>query len=141
MKTLEELIESMLLASEVNRQYREENADVLHYLKCYQDCLKQMENNQMIIEDAVRQRDAHIKALAEMKRNDPLTWDELRQMLGKPVWMEWNECKGWRLVNCFDSVTTGKKAVALTDRFGVDFVFDEETIVKCEVKVYRKERE
>ena len=33
MRTLDEVIESMELTSDVNRHYREENADVLHYLK------------------------------------------------------------------------------------------------------------
>ena len=78
--------------------------------------------------------------MADIVDNPPLTFDEVREMVGMPVWMEWNDVKGWRLVNCFDSTITGEKAVALTDRFGVDFVFSAETFAKCEVKVYRKER-
>ena len=83
---------------------------------------------------------AYIKAMADLEDNPPLTFEEVREMVGMPVWMEWNDAKGWRLVNCFDSTVSDEKAVALTDRFGVDFVFSAETFAKCEVKVYRKER-
>ena len=33
--------------------------------------------------------------LAEMRKNDPLTWDELKQMEGKPVWVENKFYKKW----------------------------------------------
>ena len=90
MRTLDELIEEMQLKSDVNRNYREENADVLHYLVEYRACQQHMEVVEQIRQDAVRQRDAHIKALAELKRNDPLSWEELKQMEGKPVWVEYD---------------------------------------------------
>ena len=41
--------------------------------------------------------------LQDFYRNDPLTWDELKQMEGKPVWIEgehgciWNQ-KAWSLI-------------------------------------------
>lgn len=94
--------------------------DALHYLKWF------------------KARDEMSRKL-DREDKEPLTFDEIRNMLGQPVWMEWNGTKGWRLVNWFDSVTTGEKAIALTDRFGVDFVFTSETIKKCGVEVYRKE--
>ena len=90
MRTLDEVIESMQLTSDVNRNYREENADVLHYLVEYRACQQHMEVVEQIRQDAVRQWDAHIKALAELKRNDPLSWEELKQMEGKPVWVEYD---------------------------------------------------
>lgn len=31
-------------------------------------------------------------------KNDPLTWDELKDMEGKPIWVEHKLFKGWRLV-------------------------------------------
>ena len=111
-------------------------ADALHYLKEYRDTRQQLLDGMKRLENKELM---YIHAMANLEDNPPLTFEEVREMLDKPVWMEWNNVKGWRLVNCFDSVTTGKKAVALTDRFGVDFVFDEEMFEKCEVKVYRKE--
>ena len=95
MKSLDEVIEEMQLKSDVNRHYREENADVLNYLVLCRNYKKQMEIVEQIKQDAVRQRDAHIKALADLKRNDPLTWDELRQMEGKPVWWMHGEVGEW----------------------------------------------
>ena len=99
MKTLDELIESMQLTSDVNRHYREENADVLYYLVEHREYKKHMELVEQIHQDAVRQRDLHIRALVELKRKQdeleakadkPLTWEELKQMLGKPVYIEFN---------------------------------------------------
>jgi len=99
------------------------NIDALHYLKEYRTT-----------------QTAYIKAMADLEDNPPLTFEEVREMVGMPVWMEWNYSKGWRLVNCFDSTVSDEKAVALTDRFGVDFVFSAETFAKCEVMVYRREK-
>lgn len=47
--------------------------DALHYLKEYQ--MLQI---------------AYLKAMADLEENPPLTWDELQQMEGKPVWVEDN---------------------------------------------------
>lgn len=90
MKTLDEVIDAMEYEAQYNNgEQRDFDADALHYLKEYQGMQTLCEANQQKIDDAVRQRDAHIKALAELKRNEPITWDELRQMEGKPVWVEW----------------------------------------------------
>ena len=73
---------------------------------------------------------------AEHSGNEPLTFQQVRDRLGCPVWMELEKAKHWCLVNYFDSVTTGVKAVALTDRYGVDFVFQEHDFESGFVKVY-----
>ena len=61
-------------------------ADTLHYLKEYRTL-------QM----------AYVKAMADIEENPPLTWDELQQMEGKPVWMESHggiaEFTGWCIVS------------------------------------------
>ena len=118
MKTLNEVIDKY----EAIPYLSPLEADALHYLKEYRTL-----------------QYGYIKAMADLEDNPPLTFEEVREMVGMPVWMEWNDAKGWRLVNCFDSTVSDKKAVALTDRFGVDFVFSAETFAKCEVMVYRKE--
>ena len=42
---------------------------------------------------------------AQMKldavKNEPLTWDELRQMEGEPVWIETDNVKFWTVVDNF----------------------------------------
>ena len=138
MRTLEEIIETMTLTCDVNSQYREQNADVLHYLKSYQDALKQMEENQQIIEDAVRQRDAHIKALAELKQNNPLTWFDLRTMDEKPVWLEVkNGERKWVIIWIHpDNVDE----IYITDAYGLRGKLNQLLYFRGEIKAYRKER-
>lgn len=54
------------------------NLDALHYLKEYQ-----------------RLQIAFLKALADLEDNPSLTWDELKQMEGKPVWIMWTVKGEW----------------------------------------------
>lgn len=90
-------------------------ADALHYLKEYKahqaDWNYALANSEQFAEA----RDKHIEALKELKQkkkeyddiltdyvalktcwveqqaNLPMTWDELKQMKGKPVWVEWTK--------------------------------------------------
>lgn len=50
--------------------------DALHYLREYRDKHEEM----LQMEEAL--------GYCEMAENRPLTWDELKQMEGKPVWVE-----------------------------------------------------
>ena len=119
MKTIDEVIVGLgICARELDCNCCRE---AVHYLMMYKELTKDAES------------------FAEWKENPPLTFDEVYAMIDKPVWMEWYTAKGWRLVNSFYSKLKGEKAVALTDRLGVDFVFGKETFENCEVKVYRKE--
>lgn len=58
--------------------------DALYYLREYQTT-----------------QTAYIKAMADLEDNPVLTWDELKQMEGKPVWVEENwhkyEAKYWSI--------------------------------------------
>jgi hypothetical protein len=70
--------------------------DALNHLKMYRSDRLQYEADRKHWQEEMTQvmdqynsaRDKHIKALAELKQNDPLTWDELLRMEGKPVWLE-----------------------------------------------------
>jgi len=55
------------------------NADVLHYLKEYQEQAKDFDYDEL-----QELRDWY----AEEHCNPALSWDELKQMIGKPVWVE-----------------------------------------------------
>jgi len=47
---------------------------------------------------------AYIKAMADIEDNPPLTWDELRRMEGKPVWVEYGigfNQKRWVVIHSF----------------------------------------
>ena len=48
-------------------------------------------------------------------KNDPLTWDELKQMEGKPVWIELQKgiWKGWDVVGGFDEDDFGVAMVTV----------------------------
>ena len=57
--------------------------DALHYLKEYRrDCEELVE--------AAKSLTKKEHELAVEDKNDPLTWDELREMEGKPVWVEYD---------------------------------------------------
>ena len=94
------------------------------------DCGKELDNEYNYCPWCGTRKDA------EHGGKEPLTFQQVRDRLGNPVWMELEKSKHWCLVNHFDSVTTGAKAVALTDRYGVDFVFSEHDFENGFVKVY-----
>lgn len=132
MKTLDEVIKALEICSNNQRcidgcpyykndcpQYEMEK-DALHYLKEYQDRKEALRNwtekaisEQQNLSDAITFMRAYrddkddLTALRaywkEQHENNALTWDELKQMEGKPVWVEgehgyiWNQ-KAWSLI-------------------------------------------
>lgn len=90
MKTLDEVIEAIGFCKSGNLSkckdcpyigtceldYAVLSDDVLHYLREYRDKHEEM----LQMEEAL--------GYCEMSENRPLTWDELRTMEGKPVWVE-----------------------------------------------------
>ena len=67
--------------------------DALHYLKEYQQTVRWIE----IESEKFKQTVDFIK---KATANEPLTWDELKQMEGKPVWVEALLYKQWAIVAC-----------------------------------------
>ena len=59
----------------------ERESDALHYLKEYQQTVKW-------IEIEAEQFEQTCEFIRKATANDPLTWDELQKMEGKPVWVE-----------------------------------------------------
>ena len=69
--------------------FNHDREDALIYLKAYQW--------QMTNPDGDRQQLEKCRALlSDFYRNDPLSWEELKQMAGMPVWVE--PCKEWMLI-------------------------------------------
>ena len=62
-------------------------ADAMHYLKEYREKHKEICETAKVIADSW---ELHKQTMAFEYRNDPLSWDELKQMEGKPVWAEYN---------------------------------------------------
>ena len=91
MKTLDEVIE--ILEKVVTHDYvwfYEKTAlmtietliDTLQYLREYQWQMTNPDGDHQQLEKAQ-------KLLWKFYQNDPLTWDELQQMIGKPIWVEY----------------------------------------------------
>ena len=126
MKTIDEVIEKIEefwvcpCVDEANEycDLIEVREDVLHHLKEYRGLLKMWNDK-----------------LDKEQENQPLTWDELKQMGGKPVWIE---CEYYFrpqwviLTNVYD-----EKAMFIGDRI-VDSELKEE--MGDVWKAYRKER-
>ena len=71
----------------------ERETDTLHYLKEYRETKKHL----ACLDDAEIRGDD-----TQLVNNPPLTWDELREMKGKPVWMEddtgTKHYRGWAII-------------------------------------------
>lgn len=111
MKTLDEVIDKLekadLTWSNIkNNLNYEDFRDALHYLKEYK-------TNQEDPDGDHQQLEKCRSLLQDFYRNDPLSWDELKGMTGKPVWVELlkGKWKGWDVIGGFDE-----------DDFGVDMV-------------------
>lgn len=59
--------------------------DALHYLKKYREEYKALIK---AINEAIDVEMKYYDMIEELERNSPLTWNELKKMEGKPVWIE-----------------------------------------------------
>ena len=131
MKTLNEVLEAM-----TNEICLNSKADcwevpvdlygvILHYLHEYQ------RDKQIFAYDVAK------KNLELSERNEPLTWDELKLMEGKPVWIELlgnGHWKGWDVIAGFDDDDFGDAMVTV---HGDDYYFAD---LGKTWQAYRKER-
>ena len=124
MMTLDDVISKIELAwacpsSDEGSEYcdlMEVRDDALHYLKMYRSDQEQWGFFQKNYEDELKQKikdfgdakERFVKRLKELDigtLNDPLTWSELRQMEGKPVWIEADngqeQFKHWFIIDEF----------------------------------------
>lgn len=160
MKTLDEVIKAINWCTELdqsgcgacpysdnadNRCYEE---DALHYLKELKEARAILATAR---EEAKKQIDA-IKIMAinsmanqcetcpwrkheDLGKNEPLTWDELKSMEGKPVWVE--ECngdtKGWLLI-----LRTNYDVINCTTKHGNSFYLYKSSYSE-KWQAYRKE--
>ncbi len=103
MKTLDEVIEQFEKQMEKGQAKilcvgtLDSIPDALHYLKEYRDKHEEM----LQMEEAL--------GYCEMADNRPLTWDELKTMAGKPVWIEFLNDEGewngeWCLVESSNDI-------------------------------------
>ena len=161
METLDELIE---IASDRTNGFDEMSIEkqMLHYLKMLRDMTcgtsQKLRNTSqitcpkchsefVILDDPDGDHAQLLKCqalLQDFYRNDPLTWDELKAMEGKPVWVEYNfqiddkefrdKSKRWCIVREFNPWHDTE--IIITEN---GFVLSKNEQIKC-WQAYRKER-
>lgn len=136
MKTLDEVIAELEFEMTYNNgEMKPIDADALHYLKEYKNT---DENYKKSIAHVTEVIDHYEKMVADYLsvNNPPLTWQELRQMEEKPVWVE--ECngdtKGWLLI-----LRTNYDVINCTTKHGNSFYLYKSSYGE-KWKAYRKER-
>ena len=164
MKTLDEVIDNFEKACDLERRCEgcsgclsqeygcpndgaESVPDALEYLKEYRskqetiaEQLAELEQkNDHVCELAktvCEEYDRLCNRLAEEYRNDALSWDELKTMEGKPVWVELlkGKWKGWDVIGGFDEDDFGAAMVTIC---GDDYYKDD---MGKTWQAYRKER-
>jgi len=130
MKTLDKVIEELQYWDTCHEYpecfYDDEvTRDALHYLKEYQRYQNTPSCNGHM---------ALVDYFEESQKNEPLTWDELKEMEDKPVWVETEPINGWIIVEIRDSFMKGREYI----KFGLLELSNKE--LGKTWKAYRKER-
>ena len=128
MKTLDEVIET---APYVGTEWTN---DALHYLKEYRDHMK---NEIIELQEEVKKQKEMIEFLEK-----PLTWDKLKQMFHKPIWIETKTKKGWVIINNFEAVTPSSENMNVihTSHRGAKYSHFARHLMGQTWQAYRKER-
>ena len=141
MKTLDEVIDAMERCSiphyfdckgcpyedddaEVGCQSDDRDADALNYLKEY----REKHDDILRMEEAL--------GYCEIMANPPLTWDELKSMEGKPVWVEHIYYKKWLIVK-----DVYEETIVLDGNGFYTQYFSDDNEKETRWQAYRKERE
>lgn len=78
-------------------------ADAINYLKEYKRDKDELDSTRLAYIDILTDYVALKNFWAESQANPPLTWDELREMDGKPVWATFdNENGTWYIAKVYD---------------------------------------
>ena len=77
----------------------------------------------------------YIHAMANLEDNPPLTWDELREMVGKPVWVEHKHYSKWLIV-----YEVWEHTIVLDGNGYYTQYFSDDNDKEVRWKAYRKER-
>ena len=140
MKTLDEVIKAYEICLNINETscrgcpYTEFNAEGKWACSLCGNCT---EDTLSYLKEYRTLQYGYIKAMADLEDNPPLSWDELKQMEGKPVWIVPEEEKGyWFVIEFFNN----------NSYYGGDrVIFTNDVILnRCDLgktwQAYRKER-
>lgn len=146
-KTLDEVIQVLedQINDEMNCEYsdnwivnKNDVADAIHYLKEYKNTDEFYKN---AIAHVIEVVDHYEKMVADYLsvNNPPLTWDELKAMKMKPVWIEFlNSDNRWAIVRRVNDDVMNY-TVVINEGFGYDaHILKDDYVRYC--KAYRKER-
>ena len=133
MKTLDEVIEAEEICSQIDAEcsicpYKatakgwceEKDRDALFYLKEYKKDREDPDGDHQQLEKCRA-------LLQDFYRNDPLSWDELKQMEGKPVWVEAQYPHSWCIVREVQKYMDGTEEIVLDG-------------LNCKIGIGRKEK-
>lgn len=105
MKTLDEVIDNFEKACDLERRCEgcsgclgQENGCPNDGAECVPDALHYLKEYQKIEDEYEELKDWWAEEHAE---NEPLSWDELKGMVGKPVWVEGDRGNMWIIVGAF----------------------------------------
>ena len=102
MRTLKEVI-AILAKGIADVEAYDAVDDALYYLREYHDNYGNL----------IASMNHHLRKIKELEQNDPLSWEELCEMEGEPIWVEQHhgDTKGWLLIlrKCDDVVTCTTK--------------------------------
>lgn len=157
MKTIDEVIDWYANRRTVliGRATKEEMEDsVLHYLKAFRDAKDALDaEREKTIEAYCQWKDAREKLEAqtsqmmwvdkhfqfEISDNPPLDWETLKQMEGKPVWVEERSCRLWIIARNFQRVQYGNIDTEWLRTDIREIYYDKADLGKS-WQAYRKER-
>lgn len=152
MKTLNEVIEAIEVCRDSYVAGKIIKSDALHYLKEYKEAginlIKLRENIESYAMARVNFEEAYnvcLKIQEENDRNDPLSWEELQGMEGKPVWIELFKDgavfkAGWYLIIMIDDSLPDIPDLGLVNANGEYSRLEIEWMNMGQWKAYRKER-
>lgn len=103
MRTLKEVI-AILAEGIADVEAYDAVDDALYYLREYQQYQNTPSRNGHM---------ALVDYFEELQKNEPLTWEELKQMVGKPIWIEYDnrgieilsEPKQWVIISLIDNTS------------------------------------
>lgn len=124
--------------AENKRAFEQLGVEKERYQEAVKNC-EEAENKYRMTNDALDAQRLQMmwvdKHFAFEEPNDPLTWDELKGMEGRPIWLERPEWKEWLLVSEIDN---DKCEMYLRDKWGNGVIVNGRNVGYW--RAYRKER-
>ena len=129
MKTLNEVIMCLEGCGHIDcddcpYHYEDEKIEIDDCEQVYKDALQYLKMYKELADDS--------EAFAEWKENPPLTWDELKSMAGKPIWVEGS----WEIIDSCNDDYFSTDSGAMYFRKNDECYGDYDT----DWQAYRKER-